>query len=222
MISILIPTIKELGELSSQIQSIKDSLSDYEVNKDYEIVTSCCKQSSSLNRNACLEKSKGEYVIFNDDDIRGYKKGWAHELILPLQNDDNIKIISARLMNVDGTPGTMISYRSYINECKEDLWINPHILLPAACIAFTRNTWLSVRENPDVPDNIPFDIAYPKAVAEDSDFIMAIQKTFPDMKTAVNKKVKICHLNSEVWRSPDFDWTKNHQRFKDKWHRDQF
>lgn len=220
MISVLIPSIKKEADLSLQLTDIRESLSEYVEGHDYEIVTNCCQQSSSLNRNACLEKSKGEHVIFVDDDIAGYFRGWAHEMIAPLQADDNIKVVSARLMTPNGTPGTMISYRSYINECREQLWINPHILLPSACIAFTRNTWLTVKTNPDLPANKPFDENYIRACAEDSDFVMAIWKTFPNCKTAVNKKVPIVHASEEKWRTNNPEhWKVNHRLFEKKWGR---
>lgn len=218
MISITIPTIKPEKELLQQINDIRHSLSDYREGNDYEIVIQSYKQSAAKNRNAVLEKSNGEYVIMIDDDIRGYFKGWAHEMITPLINDNNIKILSARLMTINNTPATMISYSRFINECKKDIWFNPYNLLPSACITFSRDTWQQVKNNSKLPDNIPFDENYILANAEDSDFCMAVKKTFPNAKIGVNKKVEIKHVCEEKWRTKNpEDWMRNHRLFEKKW-----
>jgi len=218
MISICIPTLRPGNQLLQQIKDIDNSL----LGGDYEIIIQSENQSAALNRNAALQKSKGEYVVMIDDDITRFPKNWAFDLIEPLKKDNYLKVVSARLMTKNLTPGTMISYAGSITQCTDDLWINPNFILPSACIVFSRNTWEAVRTDPTVPRNIPFDVNYKKAVAEDADFIMAVCTTFPGCKTGVYKKVEVVHLNNEVWRTPDFRWEDNHEYFKKKWNRNPF
>ena len=216
MISVLIISIDQPEKLLPQIDQIKESLSDWIENVDYQIVMHCQNQSASLNRNAAYEKSKGNYVIFNDNDISNYPKDWAFKLCAPL--NETIKIISARLMTPNGTPGVMISFRGDI-DTTHDVWIGNDYLLPSACFAFKRETLEAVKNCQELPDNLPFDINYERAVAEDADLCASVKKLYPDMKIAVHNKVPVQHENLEIWRSGGFKWEKNHQRFHDKWGR---
>ena len=220
MISICIPTIKSEAELLRQTDDIRNSFSpDYREGVSYEIVIQSAKQSAAKNRNAVLAKSKGDYVVMIDDDVVRFPRDWAVNLVNALGSP--IKIISARLMTRDGTPGTMISFRGDI-DTSQTLWLGNDYLLPSACIAFSRETWEAVRDCQKLPLNQPFDEGYKKAVCEDSDFCCAVRVVYPDMRIAVHNGVEVTHLNHEVWRTPDFRWEDNHEYFKKKWRRDPF
>jgi len=214
-ISILIPTIKPESEIQNQVDAIHESMKGCPA--EYEVIVQSAMLSAAINRNKLLEKSTGNYIIFVDDDIENYLKGWALELVKPL--NDTIRIISAKLMNADGTPGTMISFRKKIDN--SNVWLSDDCLLPTACMAMKRETWMAVRDSVIVPENIPFDENYIRANAEDSDICMAVKKVFPDMKVAVNNLVKVTHRNNEVWRTDNpEDWKQNHRLFRKKWGRD--
>ena len=217
MISILIPTIKQEKELLQQTDEIRESLFDYKEGEDFEILIQSCKQSAAMNRNAVLEKSKGDYIVMMDDDIQKFPKNFAFDLIASL--DDTIRIVSARLMTMNNTPATMISFRGSI-DLKQDVWINPDGILPSACIAFSRDTWQGIRDNKKLALDTPFDENIPRACCEDTTFCMVMALTFPGAKVAVNTKVKVIHREESKWRTKNpADWQWNHNYFRKRFGR---
>ncbi len=218
-ISVIIPTNQPESNRDRMTAKIHATIA---ADLDAEVIATCKDMSAACNRNLGLAQSSGEYVIMIDDDIRPKANGWAQKLIECLNHDKRRRIISARLLNADGTPGTMISYRDTINKCPSTFWENENVILPSACIAFRRSDWVAISQNPSLPDNFPFDTHYERACGEDSDFCMAMNQTFPDTITGVCKSVPIVHLNAEVWRVPGFDWKKNHDLFRRKWNRDPY
>jgi glycosyltransferase involved in cell wall biosynthesis len=213
MISIIIPTIKSKEEIQSQVNAIKSNM----VSKDYEIIATCEKVSAARNRNNGLYQSKGEYVITLDDDISGYWPGWVEKMIEPLKVDINIKMVSAKLLNLDGTQATMDDFRSEIIHNVK--WFEaPRKKLPSACVSMRRNDWLAVKANdhPKVIHNVPYDERYQNASFEDTDGCRALGFVFPNAKFIVNNECKIFHANLECWR-PGFDWTVNQKLYISKW-----
>ena len=91
-----------------------------------------------------------------DDDIKLKRNNWASKLLECLKEEPKRRIVSARLMNQDGTPGTMISYRKDINECPRKFWENENVILPSACIVFRREDWMAITQYDKLPFNNPF------------------------------------------------------------------
>lgn len=101
-----------------------------------DVFASCLDASASVNRNACLDRLKvGEVAVMVDDDVRAFYRGWLDDLLVGL-GIPNAVMVSARLLNPDGTAGPTCS------GCMEDTpdeivvpW-RGHCVLPTAAIAF--------------------------------------------------------------------------------------
>ena len=218
-IGIIIPTIKNVKDASLIAQASEMFLADSNI---YIIYKTCKNVSASENRNYGLEKINigldfpCDYIIMVDDDITGFMSNWATQLVETLRDYPQMRILSARLMNKDGTYGTMRSFKKDIDN-KLMVWPIPDAMCPSACIAFSRQTWEGVRDNKDLPNNKPFDENYKKACAEDSDFCKAVITTFPDSKVGVANRIQVVHLNEEKWRDKNETWKDNHLYFAKKW-----
>ena len=96
---ILIPTCRKLAEIIEMVDAIERTA------PDCEVVVSGLSASASVNRNYCLESvCVGDVAIMLDDDIEGFYAGWADSLVLPMA-DPNVVMVSARLLNPDGSFG---------------------------------------------------------------------------------------------------------------------
>ena len=130
---ILIPTMLERLHISHQIDAIDA------VTSGVEVFASCLKASASVNRNACLDQIKaGETAIMIDDDIEGFYPGWVDDLLAGLLAPGAV-MVSARLLNPDGSFGPTCSG----NRDHEPMEIvlkprpgHPHCIMPTAAIAF--------------------------------------------------------------------------------------
>ena len=215
-ICVIIPTIKTEAEIKDYVALVR--VSDINIGS---IIATCKMQSAAANRNMGLAASvdtgkvteASDWVIMIDDDMDGFPDSWATRLIQELRSRPQVKILSARLMNKGGTYGTMRSFKSDIDN-SQDVWVIPDSMVPSACIAFSRETWQAVANNTALPYNMPFDENYEKACAEDSDFCIAVIKTFPGAHVGVANRVRVIHLNEEKWRDEDLTWQKNHLYFQ--------
>jgi glycosyltransferase involved in cell wall biosynthesis len=168
---ILIPTCKDDYELSMVIGGI------IQENHDANIAYSCLQDSASVNRNKCLDLATSEIVVMIDDDISGFFPRWHKKLIKPLEDDGNIIMVSARLMNEDGTPQRVMGFSDKFY---------PEVVeiptCPSAAIAF-RN------------DKMRFDEGYVGSGFEDSDFVRQLKGKYPEGKIVVNNAVRLIHKN---------------------------
>ncbi len=194
MLTICIPTYKTEQKVQKQIEDIKSSVSNDQV----EIFASCQDGSAAYNRNWCLERASGEIIIMLDDDITGFFPRWDEVLIKPLIKDSSVSIVSARLLNRDGTPA-LVMYDNqkyepgyYPSQCK---------IVPAACIAFRKTS-------------MRFDENYSGSGFEDTDFCKQMENAFPKKRTVINNDCKLIHLNEKKNQS----FMKNNRRyFVSKW-----
>jgi GT2 family glycosyltransferase len=152
-------------------------------------------RSAAQNRNAGLDQAKRLIVIMLDDDMTGFTTAWNERLIKPLDKYPNLGIVSARLMNKDGSVGYMNS-RNF--DLKPDI---VHVkVVPTACIAFQR-----VGEY--------FDERYEGSGFEDTDFCLAMKKR--GYQIAINNRVKLVHLHEQKNQKPH--WGHNRSIFNEKW-----
>lgn len=214
MIDIIIPTLKKFEEIEPMIMEIKQT-----VKSKCNIIPTCTPGSASFNRNLGFNNSNADIKIMMDDDITGMVEGWADKLIEPLILNDEIIMISARLINRDGSYSNMIDFQDKIsNDTKLAIVEKQHTsgypALPGSCIAFRKRDADIVCKK--LNRNKPFDENYKRACYEDTDFCMALNYCFPEGKFVVNNGVKIIHLNEEKWRV-DETWKENQKYFYEKW-----
>jgi glycosyltransferase involved in cell wall biosynthesis len=205
--NVLIPTCRPEEQIKKLVKEIKD-------NTDCNIICSCKDQSAAKNRNWCINNSHAEILIFCDDDLQGFYKGWKDDLIFPLFDNPSIRVVSARLMKESGEKGVMIDYGWRLNLVKK-LFTVRHV--PTACVAMRREDLNTITKSDAVPFNKPFDERYVKACYEDIDMMEAMKVVFPDTKIVVNNNCQIVHLNNEVWRDPEKSWKKNQKLYQEKW-----
>jgi glycosyltransferase involved in cell wall biosynthesis len=146
---------------------------DYKPEFDFggEIIVSGQEGSAAYNRNYCLDKATGDVIVMIDDDITGFYSGWVEDLVKPLE-DNSISIVSARLLNKDGTNAPMM----YDGQPQ-------YKIVPSSCVAF--------RKTP-----IRFDEGYVGGF-EDTDFCKQMDTVHPDKKVLVNEKCRLIHLNEK-------------------------
>lgn len=177
MVDIIIPTLKKLEEIKVMIKEIEKNTII-----DHRIIVTCKPVSAAKNRNFGLDCASTDIIIMIDDDITGFYKGWAKELIKPLEEIKDLIMVSARCMNQDGTLAEtgacdydISKPLSYIPKLRQGI-------LPTSAIAF-------------INKGFRFDENYKGAAFEDADFCFQILKDYPECKFAINNNCKLIHLN---------------------------
>ena len=196
--SIIIPTYRDrdnedIVKLVSEIETMSTG--------EYELIVTCQKASAAINRNYGLNNSNNDLVIMIDDDIRSLPYGWNEEIIRLLVEDENIKIVSARLMAEDGRLGLNMG-NNY--DVSSDVVEVESGYVPTACIAFKKE------------DDIRFDETYIGSGFEDTDFMNQMMKKYPNSKHVINNLVKLIHIN-EMKEQRGENWEKNKAYFMNKW-----
>jgi len=136
-----------------------------------------------------------------DDDISGFYPGWHLDLLAPFR-DPLVCMVSARLMNPDGSIGPTCS-RCYDLEPEEiEVFSDGHCVLPTAAIAF-RNIGLR------------FDERYKGSGWEDNDFCFQYLKANPKYKFIQSNRCRLIHAN-EMKHQAEY-WTHNKEYFEWKW-----
>lgn len=188
MIDILIPTCKDKEDISLLIEEIKRTATG-----SYNIIVSSNQlYSASENRNACLNQSTAEFVIFCDDDLGGFVSGWNEKLIEGLSQLD-VSVVSARLMKKDGTPGIMCA-EQYNDSTRFVLAKS----LPTACIAFKHT-------------NLRFDETFIGSGYEDNDYLNQLGG-----KYLIDNNVRVIHYNEQKNQQGKY-WEFNRDYFLKKW-----
>lgn len=196
---ILIPTCKQ----PAAIQPLLDALQLNLPQCDNSIVASCLPESAAVNRNFCLSHvSVGEIAVMIDDDIEGFYPGWVDDLTKPLA-DESVVMVSARLMNPDGTIGPTCS-RCYDLEPEEiEIHSNGVCVLPTAAIAF-RHLGYS------------FDESFVGSGFEDNDWCLQYLKSDQCARFIQSNKCRLIHLNLMRNQKGKF-WKQNEFYFYNKW-----
>ncbi len=177
MIDIIIPTLRTLKEIRPMIDEIEKNTII-----DHKIIVTCQPVSAAMNRNFGLDCAMNDILIMIDDDISGFFKGWAKELIKPLEENEDIIMVSARCMNSDGTLAStgacdydISKPLSYVPKLKQGI-------LPTSAIAFRKMPFR-------------FDENYKGAAFEDADFCFQIFIKNPVSQFVINNECKLIHLN---------------------------
>ena len=198
VIDICIPTLKPPSAIEKQITAIK-----WYTGTPCRIITSCAPGSAAENRNRCLSKTTSNITIMVDDDVSGFFNGWEKELVAPLLADKDVCVVSARLLNPDGTVQ---------NTCCSTKKLDPHWLeikpraehvMPAAAIAF-RNLGLR------------FDEQYVGSGYEDGDFCRQYFARDEKSKFILTNDCRMIHGNEMKNQGHD-NLITNRAYFRKKW-----
>jgi hypothetical protein len=198
-LDIIIPTCKSADTLTSEILDIKST----RVSSGQLLVTGK-PISAACNRNIGLIQSNTDIVIMCDDDIMGFFPGWDSVLIQPLLDNPDVIMVSARIINRDGTVAKVMGAELAMNDEPYTLAEKDRIL--SACIAF-RKTELLYDEN------------YIGSGFEDTDYCKQLKIKFPAAKFLVNNLCKLIHINEAKNQSGKF-WEHNMNYYISKWGKD--
>lgn len=193
MISICLITIRGREQIEDRIQEACDNaLGDFQF-----ILISNPNGGVAENRNSGLKKAKGDVIIFIDDDLYGYPKGWNKIFSDKLKEDLNCLMVGPRLLNRDG------SLQNTISKCpnNQDDWIKvPY--LPGACMCYRKN-------------NLLFDEQYRAWGMEDPDIELQMKKIKPNGYFLLCNKIKLIHYNE--MKNMKLHDIENKQKFIRKW-----
>lgn len=198
VLDICIPTLRSEKEIREQVAEIKQH-----THSPHRIIASCKPGSAAENRNRCLHQAESRIIIMVDDDVYEFFDGWEKELIAPLLDDEQVCMVSARLLNPDGTVQVTCSG----TDALEPRWITipPQraCVLPAAAIAF-RNVGLRFDEN------------YVGSGREDGDFCFQYLAYNQDYKFVLTNACQLRHRNEKKGQG-DGNLQKNRNYFRQKW-----
>jgi hypothetical protein len=158
--------------------------------------------SAATNRNYGLNKARSSIVIMIDDDISGFGNDWASGLVKSLVHNEAI-MVSARLMDAYGQPGTMMSIPV---DFSKPIVESPCHALPSSCICFYR-------------DDTRFDENYKGAGFEDTDFCFQLHCKYPNKKFLINNDVRVVHRNEKknYLKNGNNNYIDNQHYFERKW-----
>lgn len=170
------------NEKDLEITKLKKSIT-----KEDNLIITGLDASAAKNRNYGLSQSKYNIQIMIDDDIEGFYWDWIGDLIKPMLFDKNIIILAARLLDKDGTFGSMMNCGEMEDEglCfPQKSAYKDYCRVPTACIA--------VRNNP-----VRFDENFIGSGYEDTAYMNEINKNYPELKVMVNNDCKLIHRNEK-------------------------
>lgn len=195
---ILIPTCKQLGALSPLLKALEA------IETKEDVCPSCFPESAAINRNICLTHVEvGEVAVMIDDDIEGFYPGWVDDLTAPLLRNESIVMVSARLLNPDGSLGPTCS-RCYDAEPDEvEVTSNGVCVLPTAAIAFRHRGHL-------------FDEKFLGSGFEDNDWCMQYLRDDPGSRFIQSNRCRLIHRN-EMKNQKGAYWKHNQAYFFNKW-----
>jgi len=204
-VDIIIPSCKDRSECEQQIRDIERTRTT-----EGKVIFTGLKASASVNRNRGIDLSDADILIQCDDDTTGFFPGWDEILIKPLIEKDNVSIVAARLLNVNGTIGFMMGDPK---KCllDGDIVETSEPRLATACVAFKFDP------------SIRFDENFLGSGYDDTDFNNQYLQKYPDMKFVINNKCRIIHINemkNQKNRAQGCDqdyWTHNKTYFLKKW-----
>lgn len=196
-VKILIPTYLNADRAAPLVATVR------EFSPGAEVFASCLKASASVNRNACLDRlAVGETAIMVDDDIRGFYYGWIDDLLCGLEIP-NAVMVSARLMNPDGTAGPTCS--GCMDASPEEIVVQwrGHCVLPTAAIAFIHR-------------GHRFDEAFRGSGWEDNDWCAQYRAADPGAVFVQSNRCRLIHEN-RMREQKGPNWAHNKQHFFSKW-----
>ncbi|MBT6051231.1 MAG: glycosyltransferase [Candidatus Scalindua sp.] len=155
------------------------------ISKEHNLIFTGLDDSASANRNKGLNEVKSDIYIMMDDDMEGFYEGWVEDLIRPMMHNQMILIVSARLMNPDGTRGHMMGDNKVQHSGTHDVLPSTykgHYRIPTACLAVRRN---SLRYNE----------GFIGSGYEDTDYMNRINIHFNNKRIMINNDCELIHNN---------------------------
>lgn len=195
---ILIPTLLPLLDIAPMIRDIQATA------PGCDIFASCTKASASVNRNICLDQiAVGETAIMLDDDISGFTPNWVDDLLVGL-TIPNAVMVSARLLNPDGTFGPTCA--EVFDQTPDEIVLTTdrrECVMPTAAIAFA---WSGER----------YDSAFVGSGFEDNDLMAQILQRDPSAVFVQSNRCRLIHRN-ECKEQKGSNWEHNQRYFWSKW-----
>lgn len=191
---IILVTCKTAEEIQPMVDSINEQTY---LETGYRLIPTCCPASASVNRNFGLDLATASIVVMLDDDIIGFHPGWLSALVEPLDYYDDVCLVSARLLDADGTIANMMGGtvpQQGIVDIRRSSYRN-YFRVTTAAIAFP-NTALRFDEN------------FVGSGYEDTDFMNRFNEIWPDKRMVINNDCKLIHLNEEKNQGGPF-WNRN-------------
>jgi GT2 family glycosyltransferase len=155
--------------------------------------------SAAKNRNFALSWASSDIIIFLDDDITGFYKGWLTDLIEPM-SDPNIMVLGARLTNPEGKS------QMGANSSAEPVYPANDNRVTTAVIAIRKN-------------DIRFDENFIGSGYEDTDYCQQIKEKHGLSKIWINNNCKLIHINEMKNQGGEY-WEHNHAYYCQKWPND--
>lgn len=204
MTDVIIPTYKTQAEIHYQMESMRPSTPGHCVR-----ITGTCQQGSAAhNRNYGLTRATSDVVIMVDDDVCRFPVIWANHLEGVLRSNPRCAMVSARLLNEDGTPGPML--REPPPTVNTGLTVAKSLL--TACVAFHN-------------DGLRFDENFVGSGWEDDDFCAQLRGRYPGSLFLIDEDVRVVHKNNMtnqgfikgVGPVPGGNFEKNRAYYESKW-----
>ena len=196
-IDIVIPTLMTEDEIAPRVEMISNI-----TRTPHRVITTCQKVSASANRNIGLDQAKSPIIIMIDDDIIGFFDGWEQKIIEPIIKDHRVCMVSARLMNKNGTTGPNCADNHDLSIPWIYLPKRNHCVMPSAAIAF-------------VDKGLRFDENFIGSGWEDNDFCFQYLQLNPEYKFVLNNECPLIHLNE--MKNQQLHFQHNQRYFYEKW-----
>jgi hypothetical protein len=196
-IDIIIPTCKRMREVQPVMKEI-----ELFTPEPHRLIVTCQRVSAAKNRNYGLTVAESNTLVMLDDDMTGFFEGWLTKILEPIARDSNVCMVSARLMNQDGTIGPT----SADNFDIETKWVYvQRKVMPSAAIAF-------------IDLGLRFDEKYIGSGYEDTDMCFQYHRENPKYEFVINNECKLIHLHESKNQGEAGEPTNpNRQYFLQKW-----
>jgi hypothetical protein len=179
--TVAVPTCRPREDIQSLLANIRGA----EPYLGDRLIASCLiGESASVNRNWCLDRCETDVIVMVDDDVSGFPRLFAHELVETLLANQDHAMVSAKLLDKNGE---MFMGGNIPND-PTGLSISRDHWLPTACVAMYAH-------------RRKFDEGLP--MGEDVDYCWQRKNDFPKSLFVVANEILVRHANEEKWRTGD-------------------
>jgi hypothetical protein len=154
------------------------------------VIASSLDASAAANRNKTIDMSDSDLFIMIDDDVRGFYLDWWRDLVRPLDDNSDICMVSARLINRDGSNAPMM-FQGDIREKITEVHA-----VPSACIAFRRS-------------DVRFNEEFILSGYEDTFFCQELKRSANGGRIVINNDVWIIHANEQKGQAEGYGKNKS-------------
>ena len=141
--------------------------------------------SASINRNHALDRSNGDIIVMVDDDVSGFYPLWIVDLTQPLDEDEDIALVSARLIDENGRPAPMMG-----GDVPFDKKI--HDVVPSEYKHYRRVTTAAIAFR---KTDLRFDENFMGCGYEDTDWMNRFNEANPGKRIVINNACRLIHGN---------------------------